>query len=291
MTSPPPSSRRAVVGLGARLRTLREAAGLSGVQLAERLGPRWRQSKVSKLETGRQLPTHDDVVAWAEVTGADPDPLIALRAKASAEYGPWRERIAGAGGPLGLQDETTALAQSCTFLAEFQATLVPGNLQTPAYMREMALGDEFVAEDGIAADVLDHVVAAKVRRQAILYEPGREIVHVVGEAALRTRFGRMSVDTLRGQCAHLAELSSLPRHTLGVVPFSVAFPVAATGFALYDRDLVVVETVAGDLQLTEPDAVARYSRWLDQLLAVALTGTDAAEFCRAVAESLPPTTG
>lgn len=134
--------------------------------------------------------------------------------------------------------------------------------------------------------MVDRVIAAKVRRQAILYEPGREIVHVIGEAALRTRFGRMTVDTLRGQCAHLAELASLPRHTFGVIPFSATFPVAAIGFALYDRDLVVVETIAGALQLTEPEAVARYSRWLDQLLAVALTGPAAADFCRGVARSL-----
>jgi len=40
-------------------------------------------------------------------------------------------------------------------------------------------------------------------------------------------------------------------------------------------------------QLTEPDAVARYSRWLDRLLAVALVGEDAARFCREVAASLP----
>lgn len=40
------------------------------------------------------------------------------------------------------------------------------------------------------------------------------------------------------------------------------------------------------LELTEPDVVARYSRWLDQLLDVALTGPDAADFCRQVAASL-----
>jgi transcriptional regulator with XRE-family HTH domain len=276
-----------VAGLGARLRALREAAGLSGAQLADQLGPGWRQSKVSKLETGRQLPTREDILAWAQATGADPEPLNALRAKASAEYGPWKERITSAGGALGLQEEITALARSCTFLAEFQATLIPGNLQTPAYMREMACGDEYVGDDGLTAELLDHVIAARVRRQALLYEPGREIVHVVGEAALRTRFGVMTVETLRDQIDHVARLATLHRHTFGVIPFSTTVPIPATGFSLYDRDLVVVETIAGDLQLTEPDAVARYSRWLDQLLAAALTGPAAADFCRDLARQLP----
>ena len=39
--------------------------------------------------------------------------------------------------------------------------------------------------------------------------------------------------------------------------------------------------------LDDPDAVARYSRWLDQLVDVALTGSDAADFCRQVAAALP----
>lgn len=283
MTGPTPPPGRAVSSLGARLRTLREAAGLSGVELAERLGASWRQSKVSKLETGRQLPTESELTAWAEATGADAAPLYALRSKASATYGPWKERIAGAGGPLALQEEITALSRSCTFLAEFQAALVPGNLQTPTYVREMTAGDEAAEDDGLAADLVDHVIAAKIRRQALLYEPGREIVHVVGEAALRTRYGRMSVATLRAQVLALAELSTLPRHTFGVVPFSTPLPVPVAGFALYDRDLVVVETVAGALQLTDPDSVARHVHWLDRLQAAALTGPAAAAFCRTVA--------
>jgi transcriptional regulator with XRE-family HTH domain len=283
-TPPPPG--RALTGLGARLRALREAAGLSGTQLAAELGSGWRQSKISKLETGRQLPTPAELAEWARATGTSPEPLIGLRAKASAEYGSWKDRIASAGGAVALQDEIAALAGSCTRIGEYQVALVPGYLQTPGYMREMALGDEFLAGDGIPVDELDRVIAARIRRQSILYEPGRELVHVVGEAALRIRFGRMTLRTLRGQLDHLAELATLPRHTFAVVPFSTPVPIAASGFCLYDRDLVVVETVAGDLQLTEPDAVARYSRWLDQLLEVALIGEDAAEFCREVARSL-----
>jgi transcriptional regulator with XRE-family HTH domain len=284
MPKAPPG--RALAGLGARLRALREDAGLTGSELAATLGAGWRQSKVSKLETGQRLPTPAEIVAWAAATGTDPEPLAALRAKAAAEYSAFKDRIAGAGGAVALQEEITALARSCTFLAEYQAVLVPGRLQTPAYMREMALGDEFLTADGVPPDTLDHVIAAKLRRQSILYEPGREIVHVVTEAVLRTRLGGMSVDTLRGQLAHLGELATLPRHVFGVIPFSNAIPVVAAEFALYDRDLVIVETIAGTLQLTEPDAVARYSRWLDQLLAVALTGADAAGFCRAVAAGL-----
>ncbi|MDQ2708669.1 MAG: helix-turn-helix transcriptional regulator [Actinomycetota bacterium] len=281
-----PSSSRALAGLGARLRAVREQAGLSGTELAEALGNGWLQPKVSKIETGRQLPTAEDVTAWARATGVDAEPLLTLRAKAAAEYVAYKDRIADAGGAVPRQHEIAALAASCTFLSEYQPALVPGRLQTPAYMRGMAEGDEFLAADGIPTDQIGHLIAARLRRQAIMYEPGRQIVHIVGEAALRTRIGGMSVATLRAQLTYLAEMSKLPGHTFGVVPFSVATPFTPlSGWSMYDRDLVVIETLDGSIQLTEPAVLARYSRWLDQLLAVALTGPDAAEFCHAVAAS------
>lgn len=255
--------------------------------MATALGIGWRQPKVSKIETGRQLPTVEEVAAWAATTQVDPTPLLALREKAAASYAAWKDRIAGSGGPLGLQDELAALESSSTLLVEYQPAMVPGLLQTPAYMRAIATANEFLTDSGIPPDKLGHVIAAKVRRQGILYEPGRRIVHVVGEAALRTRIGSMSIATLRNQLTQLAELASVPHHVFGVIPFSVPTPIASiSGWELYDKDLVVVETLGGDLQITEPEAVARYSRWLEQLLDVALTGADAAAFCREVATTL-----
>jgi transcriptional regulator with XRE-family HTH domain len=279
---------RALGGLGARLRAVREAAGLSGAELAKALGPGWRQPKVSRVENGQQLPSVEEIEAWARATGADPTPLLALREKASAEYGTWRERIAGAGGPAALQDEIAALERSCTtLLAEYQPGFIPGLLQTPAYMREMAEGEEFLAADGITPDELGRLIAAKVRRASILYEGGRRIVHVIGEAALRTRVGKITPETMRDQLAHLAAAALIPGHTLGVIPLAAPSPIApASGFVIYDSDLVVIETLGGRLQITEPELIARYHRWLELLLNAAVTGPEAAELCRRVADEL-----
>jgi Domain of unknown function (DUF5753) len=183
-----------------------------------------------------------------------------------------------------------ALEASCrTLLAEYQPALVPGLLQTPAFMREMAGGEEFLAENGITPDTIGPLIAAKIRRQAILYEGGRRVVHVIGEAVLRTRVGRVTVETMRGQLAHLAETATLPGHELGIVPFSVASPVApASGFVLYDSDLVVMETLGGRLQVADPELVSRYARWLELLRGAAVTGTQAADMCRQAAADLPP---
>lgn len=283
----PSTIARALGGLGERLRTVREQAGMSGLDLARALGPGWRQPKVSMIEKGRQLPTADEVRAWAAAAGADAAPLLALHRKAAAEYGPFKDRIAGAGGPAAFIDELHALEASCTtLLAEYQPALVPGLLQTAAFMREMADGEEFLEDNGINSQNLGQLIAAKIRRQSILHEGGRQVVHVIGEAVLHTRVGNVTVETMRGQLAHLAETATIPGHELGIIPFTVPSPVApASGFVLYDNDLAVVETLAGRLDITDPAIIARYSRWLEQLREAAITGNAAAELCRQIAIS------
>lgn len=283
-----PAAARALGGLGVRLRAAREAAGLSGLELARVLGPGWRQSKVSKIENGLQLPTEAEIRAWAAASRADPSSLLTLRRKASAEYGPFRERITGAGGPVAFIEELHALEASCTtLLAEYQPALMPGLLQTPAWMREMAQDEEFLEDNGISAATIGPLIAAKIRRQSILYEGGRQIVHVLGEAVLHTRVGKVTPETMRSQLDHLAQTMGLPGHELGIVPFSVPSPVApASGFVLYDNDLVVIETLGGRLNVADPDSIRRYGWWLEQLREVAVTGPEAAEMCRYAARSI-----
>lgn len=285
-----PPGGLALSALGARLRALREAAGMTGQQLARALGPGWRQPKVSLIEKGQQLPTAKEIQAWAAAVGAEPGPLLTLCGKASAEYGAWRERITDAGGPDAFQDELGALERSCTtLLAEYQPSLVPGLLQTAAWMYEMADGEEFLADDGITPDTLGPLIAAKVRRQAILHMGGkRKVVHVIGEGVLRTRVGKVTVATMRGQLTHLADVATLPGHELGIVPFSVPSPIApASGFVLYDSDLAVTETLGGRLQIADPEMIARYARWLHVLREASITGAEAAEMCRRIADELP----
>ena len=65
-----PAYQRERGRLAEALKALRVGAGLSGARLAEMLG--WQQSKVSKIETRRQLPSRDDIAAWASAVGARP---------------------------------------------------------------------------------------------------------------------------------------------------------------------------------------------------------------------------
>ena len=85
----------ACTSLGARLREIRVAAGLSGRALAQALG--WHPSKVSKLELGRQTASVEDLKAWAGACGAPGSiaELLAMRRTLETHYANWRRQLAG----------------------------------------------------------------------------------------------------------------------------------------------------------------------------------------------------
>lgn len=80
--------------LGTRVRELRAEAGLNGKEFAARLG--WQPSKVSRLQAGKQTPTHADLEAWA--TAADrTDALPELKGRLNGletTYRSWRRQAA-----------------------------------------------------------------------------------------------------------------------------------------------------------------------------------------------------
>ncbi|MEJ7743284.1 MAG: helix-turn-helix transcriptional regulator, partial [Nocardioidaceae bacterium] len=77
-----------------RLRVLREEARLTGKDLAARLG--WAQSKVSRLENGRQTATIEEVEAWAQAVHASAEHYDALVAELHGmryEYAAWTHQL------------------------------------------------------------------------------------------------------------------------------------------------------------------------------------------------------
>ncbi|MBX6768780.1 MAG: helix-turn-helix domain-containing protein, partial [Actinomadura rubrobrunea] len=63
------SHQQAREALGVRLRELRQDARLTQRRLAELAG--WHESKVSKIEHGKQTPSEDDISTWCRLVGAD----------------------------------------------------------------------------------------------------------------------------------------------------------------------------------------------------------------------------
>jgi transcriptional regulator with XRE-family HTH domain len=275
------STQRARQALTDRLRQLRLATGDTGAQFAERLGKGWRQPRVSKIETGKQLPTAADVRAWANATGADADELLELLDRARIEYSTFRERIADLAGVDRLQDTIGAAETAATRIAHYQPALVPGILQTADYARELLQLPSGPAQSGAGEEEISRMIASRLRRQAILYEPGREITVLMGEAALRTRIA--STATMQAQREHIARLAeTLTTATIGVVPFSAQAPIATLhGWFLAD-DLATIETDAGNLEIADPEHVKRYWHHTQLLLDTAATGAAAASLCRQI---------
>src|SRR5262249_36566058 len=77
--------------LAVELRRLRDLSGLSGRELAQRVGI--RQSKVSRIESGSAIPTSPEVTAWADAVEAPPETrelLLELTEQALTEIYAWK---------------------------------------------------------------------------------------------------------------------------------------------------------------------------------------------------------
>lgn len=258
--------------LATRLRELRAAMGFSGNRFAaERIG--WAQARVSRLETGTQLPTENDIHAWVDATGADAEvtaELLELLTRARMEYATHRESYRRSGGAAPDQARFAHREAQATRLLGYQPGMIPGLLQTAAYAREMLALPCGPAGLGATETDIEELVAERIRRQEILYQPGKHISVIIGETALRQPPG--SVDALIGQLDRLVAVAGLASIDLGVIPLGAPMPVfPLSGFWLLD-DSVLIETLTGVQQLDEPDEVAVYVQAFERLRDAAATG-------------------
>jgi len=161
-------TRRARTDLTERLCAVRSAANLTGVSMADKLGAGWGQPKISKIESGRQLPTEEDVRAWAKVTGVDPRELLALLGRAMHEFHTFREAYPDEGGAAAHQASYAAAEQTATTLFYYQPLIVHALLQTPEYARALLALPGGPADHGATPDEIDRMIAERMRRASIL---------------------------------------------------------------------------------------------------------------------------
>jgi hypothetical protein len=126
---------------------------------------------------------------------------------------------------------------------------------------------------GVSND-LEEAVQARMRRQEVLYRAGKRFHFVLTEAALRYRF--CPLETLIGQLDRLVTASSLPSVLLGIIPFEAEYHfLPHHGFVLYDERIVLVETIAAELSLTQPQEIDQYVKAFEALAASAAYGREA----------------
>lgn len=263
------------VRLARRLRTIRAATGLSGNGFAHRIG--WVQSRVSKLETGTQIPTEDDLSAWSEATGVGPDELAELRELLTAariEYATWRDVARHpAGGLAGHQAAYAASEARATYIAEYQPAMIPGIAQTAAYARELLQLPGGPTSAGSTTADLEALVGQRIKRQGVLYESGRTIELIVGEVALHAAPG--SAATMAGQLDRLVAVADLTAVELGIIPLGEPMPIMpVSGFSIED-DVIYIETLTGEQRLRDHDDTAVYRQAFEHLKHAAVRGNAA----------------
>jgi transcriptional regulator with XRE-family HTH domain len=255
---------------------MRKAAGLLGDQMAADLG--WGRAKISRIENGHQIPSADDIRAWAEATGHPEDiaDLLALREDVQAIHTGWRRQLRHGHKPV--QDELARRAAAAKRICSAANVTVPGLLQTAGYAR--AIIAQF-AEVWDTGDV-DAAVEARMRRQDILYDRSKTIELVTTEAALRFLYVPRQV--MLGQLDRLLSID-LDNVTFGIIPMGVDLAaVPLSNFLLLDDRVIVENYGAAD----EPgeDESAVYARVFDLLMAEAATGEEARRLIAAAAEDL-----
>lgn len=266
--------------LGKRLRELRQAGGLSGRQLAESL--LWPPSKVSKLENGRQTPTDDDIREWTAATGSEgeAEALLASLHTLEVQHAEWQRILRTGLKPR--QQELIEWDQRTRLFRAFEATVIPGLLQTAEYAR--ARFAEGIRRLKLPNDI-NEAVAARVQRQEILYRPDKRFHFVLTEAALRFRL--CPPEVMLGQLDRLVSLTALPNVRVGIIGFETQYATSPWhGFWMYDNERVLVETFSAALDLRQPQEIELYGNAFEQLAAVASYGRAARGIITRVIDSL-----
>jgi transcriptional regulator with XRE-family HTH domain len=281
ITNPSSSAKAAQQALGARLRELRKDAALTGRHLAALTGQHY--TRVSKLEHGVQQPTDTDVRDWCRACGAEdqiPDLLAALRAVESAYVEFRRQSRAGMKRVLGAH--TVALYEQTALFRIYEHNVIPGLFQTADYTAAML---SFWMDFLDAPNDLEEAVAARMERQRVLYQRGKRFAVVLEEQALRTWFG--DANTQVNQLDRLLTVMSLPNVALGVVPLMIERgAVPSTGFWIFDKELVALETPTASIEVSRPQEIELYERMFEQLHMTAVYGKQARDLITKVSGEL-----
>jgi transcriptional regulator with XRE-family HTH domain len=246
--------------LGAELKRLREAKGMTGRQVVDALG--WRApSKVTRIEKATSRAEVGDVLDLLDlygVTGEQRDKLIVIAREAADRRALWRA-IAGVGDR---QRSYAQIESGATLIREYQQFLIPGLLQTPEYaMARMESGTDLY--EGIDHDVDSQ--ARELRQGLLVQDSPPHYEAVIEECALRRATAPASV--LRKQLKHVLTQMERPNVSVRVLlldhPVSNFF-VPHSSFSMYrfadpdDPTLVVLETVTSDVEIRDKDEIACY---------------------------------
>jgi transcriptional regulator with XRE-family HTH domain len=249
--------------LGSELRRIRDAAGLRGQDLADRLG--WSVTKLSRVESGLRGITALDVVRYGAHCGVDADRIDGLVELC---------REPGAPGYWLTQRLHTLVFHEtvAAFSASYDPLVIPGLLQTEEYATAL-IGEN---RQGL--------IRGRMERQRVLQN--RPFEFYIHEQALRLPVGGGRV--MNEQLLKLVLVATQPRITIRVIP-TVLGEQAALGapFLLFryenHRPLVYLEHGPVGLFVEDVDHVDKFQDKLARLSDVALGRGQSREFLATLA--------
>lgn len=246
------------IQLGARLRRLRQARGISRETAGWEI--RGSESKISRMELGRVPFKERDVADLLTLYGVGEPESAALLALARRANAPaWWQRFSDVVPPWHLA--YLGLEEAASLIRAYDVHVVPGLLQTPAYARAVLASEHSAA----SAAELERRVELRRRRQRLLTRPDPpQFWAVVDEAVLRREVGGREV--MREQMRALREAAELPHVRLQIVPLDqgapapAGFPFAILRFAEPElADVVYVEQLTSAVYLDKPADVEHYT--------------------------------
>jgi transcriptional regulator with XRE-family HTH domain len=250
--SPNPTARR--IALGAKIKQLREDAGLSRQDMAAEL--EWSLSKVTRVHLGQVGVSRSDVLNMARLFGRSEDTelvehLLEL-ARESRTKGWW----AGYDPPNPVY---YGLESDALLVQDWAPLVVPGLLQTRGYAEHMVAA----AKPHLSESKRQQQVELRMRRQDRVFRGDLRLMTVIDEAVLTRRVG--GPDVMLVQMERLYEASVHPNVTLHVSPLVAQEPAVHGAFTILTlstgAELVFAEGVGGDVILDDPAEVGDLNSW------------------------------
>jgi transcriptional regulator with XRE-family HTH domain len=275
--------------LAAELRRLRERAGLTGDQVAERVG--WSASKLSRIENAHTPPRAAEVrklLALYDAEGPYIDELVALAREAAGKG--WWETFPAKLPPdyaslIGLEAEAQRALS-------WEPLIVPGLLQTEDYAREVTNGYLEQIDPVPPSETTRRVEARLARQQVLTGDNPLQLSAVLDQSVLHRRFGNR--DVMNSQIKRLLELSERDNISLRILPLDGRHPIGTGAFVLLQfgevhdvtyQDLVYIENLTGGRYVEEEDEVFRYKRSFNRLSDLSLDEQKSREMLEAARDA------
>jgi transcriptional regulator with XRE-family HTH domain len=275
---PPPVTGGDVGGLdelSRTLRGLRQAADLSLESVAEQTG--FSVAKISRIETGKTVPSPGDVEVMLAVPGYRADRATRQRLVELATDAKTTSRRIVLTRPTNraaFQARLGRLDSQHQRIVEFNPVMVPGLLQTADYARAVFTG--------ISSEEITQAIGHRLARQAILNDPDRDVTVLLTEGALG--WAVLPPAVMIQQLDHISRATETSRARIGVIPLGVrSTMVLSSGWTLWG-DQVALPSVLATQVVLNPPHVAPYVTRFEKLAGLAVYGDEARTVLRTVAE-------